>query len=103
MGRFYPEAAARAGVDGWALIECSVEATGYLRDCTVLDERPGGYGFGAATVRAAGTFRMRPRLHDGRPVDGGTVQIPLRWSSPNDAPTIGRELLDSVLDGIFGR
>jgi protein TonB len=45
-----------------------------------------GEGFGAATLRAAPYFRMRPRTVDGAPVDGGRVIIPLRWQVAGGPP-----------------
>ncbi len=49
----YPDRAAKAHVEGWAKVQCTVQATGRLADCVVLAEAPQGYGFGAATVKSA--------------------------------------------------
>ena len=47
----YPSRAANDEVEGVATIECVVQPDGSLADCMVLNEKPGGYGFGAATVK----------------------------------------------------
>jgi TonB family protein len=78
---FYPNRARGEGVNGRATIECTVEATGLLTGCTVVDEAPEGYGFGEATVRASAKFRMHPRTIDGKPVAGAVIRIPMTWST----------------------
>jgi protein TonB len=47
----YPTRAANDEVEGVATIECTVQPDGALADCLVLNEKPVGYGFGAATVK----------------------------------------------------
>jgi protein TonB len=80
LDRFYPERAKEDGVTGRATISCTVTARGTLTGCSVVSESPAGAGFGQATIRAASRFRMRPQTVDGKPVEGGTVRVPLVWN-----------------------
>ncbi len=60
-----------------AKMQCTVTAEGRLSDCRVISESPPGMGAGAAALRLARLFKMKPHTVDGRPLAGGTVVIPL--------------------------
>lgn len=81
MMSVWPAEAARKGIGGRAVINCSVNVTGALQGCTVVSEDPPGSGFGQAAIMLAGSFKMKPRLVDGKPEAGATVKIPINFIS----------------------
>ncbi len=80
FGRVYPDMALRNGVSGRVVIGCEVTAIGTLVKCSVIDEAPANFGFGAATLKLAADFHMRPRTRDGQPVAGVKITIPIIFS-----------------------
>jgi protein TonB len=79
IGRVYPGRALRAYLNGAAVMRCEVTAAGTLTACTVLSENPLDEGFGAAALKLAKLFVMRPQTKDGRPVAGGVIIIPITF------------------------
>ena len=77
---FYPPQALEAGIGGHTQMECTVKADGTLENCHIIAETPAGKGFGAATLRLASRFKMRPQTVDGQPVAGAKVVIPVGWN-----------------------
>ncbi|WP_156467093.1 energy transducer TonB, partial [Phenylobacterium sp. CCH9-H3] len=83
VARYYPERAARRGVEGRAVIGCRVAASGRLEACAVVTETPDGEGFGSAALKMSRHFKLRPMTRDGVPVSGGTIRIPIRFNLPD--------------------
>jgi hypothetical protein len=56
--RLGPPDAVLSRTPGRATLDCALEASGRLRDCTVKDESPAGAGFGASAVKLASLYRL---------------------------------------------
>jgi TonB family protein len=89
MEHFFPTKARAASMSGRATITCTVTAEGQLKGCVASKESPEGYGFGEAAVSLGAIFRMKPKLVDGRPVEGGTITMPIVFQAPPDLPGLG--------------
>lgn len=96
LARVYPFVAMQRNLSGAATMECSVNSDGTLAGCKVVAESPAGAGFGDATLRLAKYFQMKSTTADGKPVAGGTVRIPIRFSVPT-----GMNLKRPNFDGVW--
>ncbi len=76
--RFYPPRARERGKEGRVTLDCVVGATGAIA-CRVARESPEGWGFGDAALKIAPSFRLAPRLEDGRATEGGTVRVDIAF------------------------
>jgi protein TonB len=85
FSRYYPRRALERGKQGRVELRCSVNAAGRLVACLVLNEEPGGWGFGDTSIRLAQReFQVRPQTVDGQPTDGGSVTFPISWRLPRN-------------------
>ena len=83
IANVFPKKALADGVGGKAVIGCDVTVEGFLQNCKVLSESPKDYAFGAAGLQITPQLRMTPMMRGGKPVAGGTVQIPINRGAPN--------------------
>jgi len=81
----WPPTAWQKGVGGKATIKCVVSLQGALRDCQVLSETPAGEGFGQAAIALTPQMLFRPGMKDGRPIENGTVTLPIIFNQPDTA------------------
>lgn len=84
----YPPVARALGVEGRVVIGCDVDLKGLLDDCRSVSAKPAGLGFGVAAVVMSYGFQMTPALADGKPVAGGRVRIPIRFTLPAEDATL---------------
>jgi protein TonB len=80
----YPEEARRNGVTGSVVLTCLVTGRGTLTECVVTEETPANYGFGEAAIKLAPQFKMSPTTREGKPVEGGSVRLPIRFHEYRD-------------------
>jgi TonB family protein len=86
IGRYYPPNALERGVTGRSTVDCDVLFDGTLTDCVVAAESPVDAGFGRASLRFIGRFRMAPQDPDGSRVEGANVHVSFDWRVDAPAP-----------------
>lgn len=79
LARYYPRSAMRDNVNGHAVVQCRLAASGRVEDCITLSETPEGYGFGAASEAIATSFWLRAAQADGRPFGEVLINVPIEW------------------------
>lgn len=80
FARFYPDPEARRGIEGRAVLSCTVTAKGSVAGCRVASLSPANSGFGDAAIKLSRYFVMSPRTVDGQAVEGGQVTIPIAFN-----------------------
>lgn len=73
----YPDRAQQEGIEGRAIVACTLGAGGELTDCTVQVVEPQGYGFGEAALAAASATRIDIAASDAAGSIGQRVAVPL--------------------------
>ncbi len=76
IASLYPTEAAKTKLSGYALVHCQVRSSGDLENCEALVERPAGFGFGDATVRAAQYFKLAAGAYG----PNASVDVPFNWA-----------------------
>jgi len=95
VGAVYPAAARRDGRGGQATLSCQIGQGGALTTCTVVAERPRGYGFGRAALQLADKFRVRPG-------DSGQVSAVVSFAANNFNQRTARTGAQTKLNPIGG-
>lgn len=68
----YPNTAQEKGLEGWVMLEFTVDSKGRVIDPHVIASDGSGI-FDATSIRATKKFRYKPKLVDGVPVDSPGV------------------------------
>lgn len=79
---FFPERASREFRGGSGEIQCHVSADNRLENCVVTAESPAGYGFGAAVVKLAALYRVKPPTRDGKYNENNTFRLTIQFHPP---------------------
>ncbi len=81
----YPTRALQRGIEGWALLEFTVDARGNVveESIEVIDAEPPNI-FDRSAIRAVSRFKYQPRVVDGVGVDVPNVQTVLRYEIEAD-------------------
>jgi protein TonB len=74
----YPSRALSSNIEGWALVQFAVTATGAVRDPIVVDSEPPGI-FDAAALKAVARWRYNPKVEGGVAVERVGVQTTIRF------------------------
>jgi TonB family protein len=77
----FPVKARGAMKTGSAVIECIVTTRGRARDCRLVSESAGGYGFGEEALAAEASYRFRPSTVAGQPLESRST-FTIRFSQP---------------------
>lgn len=85
VAKAYPPLAMQLSIEGRSTLSCTVSTEGRLRNCVAMGTTPPGLGFDSAALKLAESFRMTPKMENGRPRPSGTVRIPIRFVLPEDA------------------
>jgi TonB family protein len=80
IAKAYPEAALKKGMKGAASIKCRITEDGSFTKCSVVDETPAKYGFGAAALQVSNLFKVGLKDDQGGDVKGVSVTVSLQFN-----------------------
>jgi TonB family protein len=75
LWKFYPDLAFWEGINGVAVIACTVTDAGQLTNCKIYGEDPKREGFGFALTKIANFMAVEPASASGMPTAGRTVRL----------------------------
>lgn len=78
----YPSSAQRAGREGYAIVELTVDKDGFVKNPTAVEVK-GHNGFRDASLEAVAKFRYAPQYKDGKPVDTEGVRYRFTYNLRN--------------------
>lgn len=79
LERLMPGRAQEDGRAGSVQLECEVQSSGRLTNCSTRSETPAGLGYGSAARSAMRYFRMAQTDQDGAPTVGRRVRLTVRF------------------------
>ncbi len=74
----YPPRALARGIEGWAVIEFSVTATGTTKDVKAVESDPPGV-FEQAAIKAVQSWKYNPKIQDGTAVERRGMRVMLTF------------------------
>ncbi len=80
----YPIRARQDNVEGFVILEFTVNEKGKVVDITVLEESPKSYGFAQSAIRAAQNFKYQARMIDGKAVATTSIREKFEYSLEDD-------------------
>jgi TonB family protein len=80
IAKAYPEAALKKQMKGSASIKCRIADDGTFTKCSVVDETPSKYGFGAAALQMSSLFKVALKDDQGSDVKGVSVTVTLQFN-----------------------
>ena len=77
----YPSRALAQGIEGWVIVEFTVDSIGRVSSPRVLDAHPGSV-FNKAALKAVQRYKYKPRVVDGQPQAVPGVRQKIVFSTP---------------------
>ncbi len=86
----YPAGAARDRIEGWVLVEFTVDESGATRDARVVESDPVAV-FDQAALDAVRRYRYEPRVEDGMAVAASGIRNRIRFALGDESPEALKE------------